>query len=176
MQQSYFVRDSGEYGEFFVNEREPVTSASGYTSYSATWVCYSSFGVFGHHWSSMGEPFAEFIRDVDSHYLLGKISSEVLDERKMVAGVRKAIIERRRQKAISADVAREALDTLTSLSEEHSGDVLAHEIYMSTEISKTGVDLCEVPTREYPRQAVEFVRRLWPKFVAAVNTPAEITA
>ena len=51
------VCHDGEWGEFFVSEREPRICKDGtreYTQYTVTWCCYSSFGVYGHHWYAMG--------------------------------------------------------------------------------------------------------------------------
>jgi hypothetical protein len=163
------VRVGHEYATFFVEESDVVPRPTGGVQASATWTAYSSYGVFGHYWSSMGQPFGEFIKDVDSHYLLGKISHKVLDTRLMVKNVKAAIISRRKSKQITNYVAREALDALETLEAEHSGDVLCHEVYMCQEISETGIDLCECETQEWDVQALNFVKKMWPAFVEKFN-------
>lgn len=169
------VRDDFEYGEFFVNERSCIRD-NGKIQHSATWVAYSSFGVFGHHWSHMGEPFAEFIRDVDSGYLLGKIAKKETSTRKVVAGVRREITAARKDKSVTKDEAREAMDELNELASEYDGSVLCHKVYESPEISKCVSDFCDIDTQEWDCQAVGFVKRLWPKFVAALRERVEAAA
>ena len=166
------VRDGHEYGEFFVCEQQPFKRETGGWQASATWTCYSSYGTFGHYWSSMGEPFGEFIKGIEEDYLVGKIGTKRLDVQKMVKGIRQLIRERRKAKAIDREQAREALDALDALVSEHDGDVLCHEIYMCPEICSTGIDLCDVETQSWDGQALHFVRRLWPKFVEAFNAQA----
>jgi hypothetical protein len=163
------VRVGHEYATFFVEESEVVPRTTGGVQASATWTAYSSYGVFGHYWHSMGEPFGEFIKDIDADYLLGKIASKKLDDRKMIKSIKAAIIARRKARQITSDVAREALDALKTLEAEHSGDVLCHEIYMCSEICDTGIDLCDCETQEWDAQALHFVKKLWPAFVEKFN-------
>ena len=163
------IRNGHEHGTFFVEESDVVPRSTGGFQASATWTCHSSYGVFGYHWNSMGESFGEFIKEIDNDYLLNKISSRRLDTNKMLKNVKAAIIARRKSKAIDSETAREALKTLESMSHEFDGEVLCHEIYMSTEISDTGIDLCNCETQEWDGQALGFVRKLWPKFVEAFN-------
>jgi hypothetical protein len=169
---SVIVRDDYDYGEFFVRESDVVARPDGRGfDASATWSCVSSYGMYGHHWSSMGEPFAEFVRGVDDDdYLLGKIAHKVQrDSSAIVASITRLIAERVATGACTPDVAGEAATAMGSLEDEHSGDVLCHEIYMCEEVSATGIDLCDAETQEWDPQAVAFVKRLWPKFVAAVQ-------
>ena len=167
------VRSNHEYGIFFVEEADVVPRETGGVEASATWTSYSSFGVFGYHWNSMGEPFGQFIREISEDYLLGKIGRKLLDSRKMFKSVQAEIIKRRRAKSISSIVAKEAIEELKSLSEAHEGEVLAHEIYINDLIHATGIDLCACESLEWDGQALQFVRKLWPKFVEAFNKQTE---
>jgi hypothetical protein len=170
------VRDGHEWGEFFIRETTSERS-DGKTRHSATWCCYSSFGVFGHHWYDMGEPFAKFIRDVDTHYLLGKIARKVQSDRVVVASVKRRILEARKNKEVTSDEARDAIEELKDFSQEHSGEVLCHELYHSSLISECMGDWCDIESQEWEPSAVQFAKRLWPKFAAAMQPEAaEATA
>jgi hypothetical protein len=158
------VRDDHEWGEFFVRESQSERS-DGKTRYSATWCCYSSYGVFGHHWYDMGEPFAKFIQDVDTHYLLGKIARKVQSDKVTVASVKRRILEARKSKDVTRDEARDALDELESVAAEHSGEVLCHELYHSSLISECMGDWCDIESQEWEPAALHFAKKLWPKFV-----------
>lgn len=62
-----------DWGEFLWTTRQHQ-DLEGRPVYAATWACISSFGVYGHHWSHMGEPFEVFVQTVGKDYLLGKIA------------------------------------------------------------------------------------------------------
>lgn len=156
--------ERGEYGEFFVNERETVKQ-DGYIRYSATWTCYSSFGVFGHHWYDMGCPFDEFISDISPDYLLSKIARRVNNEDKMAAGLRTLIDEA----SVSQETKQCAIDALESFEDEGYGpEVLAYLIYQDDDIHECGIDFCDIDSMEYDSQAVCFVKTLWPLFVVEI--------
>lgn len=161
----YFVRDEhGDYGEFFV--RESVSAHhDGTPRYSATWVCYSSFGVFGHHWYSMSRPLAEFAAGAGHDYVLGKIGHKRTSAERTIKSVKRAVLTARRENRIGADVAREAMDAIDEV--EQCGDDVAvpHLLYESTELSRVHIEWCDLETQEWEPSAVMFMRRLWPLFV-----------
>lgn len=162
------IRVDHEWGEFFVREADPVTrirDGKTYTTYSATWCCNSSFGVFGHHWSSMGEPFAKFIQDVDTHYLLGKISRTEVDADLMMKSVKSEIQSLRKSKRIDATKARGAISKLKELADECSDGGLGDAIYRSSEIGSLPIEWTDLSTTDYPVSAKMFVKKLWPAFV-----------
>lgn len=167
---SIIVRDGMDYGEFFVAEREPQTNESrNYTSYSATWCCYSSYGVYGHHWSSMGSPFAEFIQGMGADYLLSKIGRKEADPDRVLKEVRRLIREARRENRITKDEAAEAYAECRRIEDETTGAFVLAMLYDSVEISRVGIEWCDMSTTSYDPQCLGFVRRIWPKFVEALK-------
>lgn len=163
------IRDRHDYAEFFVDEKEPVKRSDGSIEWAALWCCYSSFGVFGYYWSGMGEPFAEFIAGIDAGYLLGKIAKKEFDDDTCLKSVRGAIVEARRdrRRTVTKEIAREAWDAVESISEGYSGESLATVLYECGELSILEYEWTEMTNQAWDRQAVAFVERMWPKFVAA---------
>jgi hypothetical protein len=162
------VRVDHEWGTFFVRESDvvPREGGKGFNA-SAEWTANTSFGVFGHYWSSMGQPFGEFIKGVDDYYLLGKIGNQVTDDKLIVAGVKRLVREHRKAKSINAETAREAFDTIVSLASEYGGEILCHELYQASELSF--IDDWDVESRSYDGQSMGFVKKLWPEFVKKYN-------
>ena len=167
---TYDIRDGhGEYAEFFVNEREPVPRSDGLMRYTATWVCYSSFGVFGHHWYDMGEPFAVFVQGVSDDYLLSKIARKVTSAKKTIEGVKRAVLNARRECRVTSDIARDALDSIACISDDAPDEAVPHLLWESVEISRCDIDWCDLETQVWETQALMFVKKLWPLFVKAVD-------
>lgn len=88
------------------------------------------------YWGGMGErTIAEFFCSTDEHYLAGKLSnvpSEIDDTESLPALAREEILQRRKQRDISASDAREMYDDAELLSVEHvdhlHGDLPAGEL------------------------------------------------
>lgn len=161
------VRDGMDWAEFFVNERERLTDGSGHARYSATWVCYSSFGVFGHYWHATGSPFADFVQRVDTDYLLSKIGKKQTDQETVIASVKRAILQSRRYGCCTREEAREAMWEVKHIADTCEGgpEVLAYQLWESCEISKCEIEWCDITTKTYEPGCVEFAQRMWPKFV-----------
>lgn len=173
------VRWKSDWGEFFVAEREPVVE-NGHTRYTATWTCYSSYGTFGHHWYSMGESFAKFIQDVEQGYLLSKISTRVANEKKTFQSIKRAILENRREKRITKEVARDAMEAVRGIENEgHGAEASAVLIYHDHDIGKAEIEWSDLSTMEHPTQSILFAERIWPEFVkemaAEICEPATTT-
>jgi hypothetical protein len=161
-----------EWGEFFVCEAKPRLRG-GHLQYAASFTALTSYGVFGHFWSHMGEPWVEFASGIDQGYLLGKIGHKTVNDKKIIEGVRRAILHARRQQDASKDEAREAWDELDELRGEYSGDVLCHEIYHnSMAINKVIGDYAEITTQDWDVSCLKFVELLWPEFVKALQARA----
>lgn len=160
------VNSKGEWGEFFVAEREPVTDSTGRTRYAATWTAYTSYGVFGHHWYSMGEPFAEFIRETEPEYVLSKVGRKVTDDAMVYREVRRLIREARREKEITKEQASEAVDAVKKIEDDGpSPEVACHLLYMSPEINCFHIEWCDIRTQDWDHASKRFVEELWPEFV-----------
>lgn len=171
MHHTVLVNDGhGEWGRFFWHESDPRLRRDGSMEYGATWTAYSSFGVFGHYWGSMGEPFAEFIDGIESDYLLSKIARMETNADKTFAEVKRLIRQRRRDGRITKEEARDAIDDVLAI--EANGDhaeVACNDLYQSPAISRCRIEWCDLSTREPEQQAVVFVKKLWPLFVKAVR-------
>jgi len=165
--------DRHEWGEFFVAERDPVTDSGGRLRYSATWTCYSSFGTFGHYWHSMGSRFGEFIQDVEVDYLLGKIANRVPSDEKAIAGVRREIIQRRRYQSIDKEVARDAWNRVDAIAQD---EFVMAALWNDEDISKVGIEWCELTTTDWDSQAVGFAKKIWPVFVKEMAKRLECAA
>lgn len=168
----YFVRVGHEWTEFFVREFAPA-EREGHTNYAATWACNSSYGVFGHHWSSMGRPFAKFAAEIDEDYLLGKISKTEPDAEVTVASVRRKILTIRRNKDCTKQEAADAWQAVENLDSEYGNNEIFLKLREDADIGAV-LDNSDwdFATTAYPLNAVSFVKKLWPEFVKALQENA----
>lgn len=161
------VAKDGEWGEFFVREHPIVTDSSG-PQYSATFTCNTSFGVYGYHWSSMGSPFRDFAATISSDYLLRKIGGEKKPSAKLiVAGIKKQILEQRREKEICASDAREAWNLVEMYAEEYGDPEIAGVINRCIDLEFNW----DFQHTDYDSDARNFVQKLWPLFVRELQRP-----
>lgn len=169
------VRAGHEWGEFFVHE-EPIERRSdgqGFNA-SASWTCNSSFGTYGHYWGSMGRPFGEFIKDIGDDYLLGKIATKVYDADKLLDSVLYNLNSRLDEGSGDKKLLRAAIKEAKKLHAECEFDAaLPMLFYESVPLSKVRIEWCDMTTQIYPQQAVMFVKKLWPLFVAEFNKTPE---
>lgn len=165
------VRDGMDWAEFFVNERQPVQEGD-HTRYSVTWACVSSYGVFGHHWAHMGSPFPEFAARTGPDYLLGKIARQTFDADKFAKWIRREIFTSRatREQKSAASAA------FRRLRDEHGdNESLAALCYADDAISHCRPEWSDCESRSHDRQAVMFVEKMWPKFVAELSARSAVT-
>ena len=167
------VREKGEWGTFFVREFEITPRENGRVNASAEWVCRSSFGVFGHYWNSMGEPFADFIQGVGDDYLLSKIGREVTDSDKVLNEVNRLIHEARKQKRITKDIEQRAIHQVKLISEEADGATLCHLLYIDPVVNLCPIEWCDISTQSYDGASRMFVKKLWPAFVKQFREQAK---
>lgn len=160
------IRKDGEWADFFA--RRFVTTNNDRTRYSVTWVTYSSFGCFGHHWYAMGEPFHEFIAGIEEDYLLSKIAKREICDKTMLRNVRREIFT----SSASKDDKREAARAVRELADNYESHTLATMLYESAEVNKVHIEWCDITTQVWENAAVMFVRKLWPDIVAEVRTAA----
>jgi len=170
--QTMLVRDDrNEWGEFFWCERAPVPRSDGGFRYTVTWTCYSSFGVFGHHWYDMGSPFAEFIQHRDDYYLLGKIAEKEFDTDACRESLLRDILRNRRSGNTTKEIARDGYNAAISILDgESDPKAWPHLLYEDADVSAAiRGDYCDITTQDYPMQAKMFVQKIWPRFVAALR-------
>lgn len=98
------IRDKGEWATFFVRESE-VTKRENNNGFnaSAEWTANTSFGLFGHYWSSMGHSFSEFITGISEDYLLSKIGRKAIDSQKVIDELKRIVQERRKENIVTKD-------------------------------------------------------------------------
>lgn len=168
------VYDQSDFAEFFVRESF-ATKEDGRPRHSATWCAYSSFGVFGHCWYSMGQPFGEFIADIDEGYLLSKIGREVFDEAKLIESMYHQIDVRVKEKIISRQTAREGKRRIKEIIGDFGGEGCCGLLYEDVVISHCKLEWVDLTSRSTDRQAVQFAKRIWPKFVNEFRARALMT-
>lgn len=169
----YDVRVDGEWAEFYVNERKPVKDSSGHLRYSASWCCLSSYGVFGHYWHSMGSPFKQFVADIEEDYLLSKIGQRVPSCDVIWESVLREIKAIRRSRSVTKEAARKAWTAANEILDDdgHFGspDVFVKYLSEDEDLSNLKIEWTELNSMEWEGDALQFVRKLWPAFVAALN-------
>jgi len=162
------VRVDGEWGTFFVKEYPIVPRENGKGVIAkATWTAESSYGVYGYHWSGMGQPFGDFIAQMNDGYLLGKIGKQVLNDELTIREIKKYVRECRREKHINAETARDAYEAIDSIAADYEGDVLCSHLMCASELSF----ICDwhFAVQEYEGNVQQFAKRLWPEFVKQFN-------
>ncbi|HEY3363885.1 MAG TPA: hypothetical protein VGK74_02380 [Symbiobacteriaceae bacterium] len=140
-----FVRKDGfEWGYFFLNPK-------------GLFVAHTDYGTYGYHWPvSEGWDFLKFLANArDMDYILGKISHrDHLDVKKTEARVQKAILQMRREKAVTKDRAKELWDDVLFT------DDLMHWVMEQQEFCER--DGYELAVMDFPPDARSFVRELFP--------------
>lgn len=141
----------------------------GRPKHSATWLARSSFGIFGHWWEGMGEPFDKFIAGCDPGYVLGKIGQKVYCERTILTSLNRAIFTGRATK----EEKKAAAQRLKELAREYRDEPLCDAVYQDPTIGKCIVEWSDLRTMDWEPAAVNFVKRLWPAIVAEVGRKME---
>ena len=82
---------------------------------------HSSFGSWAHHWWHLGEPFAQWLQDINSDYIARKFMGSKayeFDGKKTVHELRCSLIEHRRTGDITKDDARAIWDFVEDSEDE----------------------------------------------------------
>lgn len=163
----YSVADGHEHGTFFVQSGSRQNRVDGTWRYWATFSCVTSYGNYGFHWSYMGCPFAQFVQDVESDYLLSKISARITQTSKICESVTRLIDERLAANQLTTARANQAKNLLREFSLDYSDSLLAHRLYRSKLFSQllSPYDWTELSMQDYPLDAKNFAAKLWPEFV-----------
>lgn len=161
------IRAGSAYGSFFW-QAGTGTLGDGRIRHWATWCVHSSYGAFSHYWYHMGSPFADFVQDVKSDYLLSKIGRMVFDEEKFTKWLRREIFTSRASRQQKLEASRALREILS----DYSGESIATLAYASDEISHCQPEWCDSQSRSYDSQAVGFATYLWPKFVTHLRGEA----
>lgn len=147
---------------------------------------HSSFGSWGHSWSSCAVPFKRFLVGAEFDYVFTKFMGTKLDRFDGEGSARevlKWIIEDRRHSGISKAEAREAwdaFDDVRSMAEcgEHDFGMAMMDVARSLDrrhpMHDNFADPCGWPkVTKYDMQAQGFWRQLWPLFIEALKAEAE---
>lgn len=165
-----FVRDGSDWAVFFYDAQSKLQG------YSGVWAAVSSYGEYGHYWSSIGEPFESFVQNVNRDYLLGKICNGVKEF--SVEGVSKAVaaeLNRRLDAGLlHAPTVNTSLKVVAALANEvtNRDENFLHHLMEDGDpgINSLIEDGFEFGVYEYPFQAQLFADKLWPKFVQAIKS------
>lgn len=162
------------------------------TRYCGEILIHSSFGSWGHQWAHLGQPFPEFLLDVEFDYFFTKLMGsdlQVFDGEGSVRHLRQQIVEHRKTADLTKGAARalwqeidacqnECEDSNASFVEQmrdiadrfNDGYSFDSEIESLSEAERDAVvQLLQEPwelttTKAHP-QATGFWRDLWPVFV-----------
>jgi hypothetical protein len=187
----YEVRDDRRGGEWanitlacWDNPPQGYTRTSMY--YGGEIQIHSSFGSWGHFWSSCAVPFKRFLIGAEFDYVFTKFMGTKLDRFDGEASARevlKWIIEDRRRNGMSKAEAREAweaFDDVRSMAECSEYDFgtammdVARSLDQRHPMHDNFADPCGWPkVTKYDMQAQGFWRQLWPLFIEALKAEAE---
>ena len=133
----------------------------------------SDYGNYSYCWSSFGEDFKQFLVDCDDSYLIGKFggSRKCFNFEETVTNIISEILERRRDRNLTAELARDLFDTVNSLDPvtsvgEFGMQLQETQINNVPEILYSG-DYSSIPVvMEDDPSLVSFMKIIWPHFTA----------
>lgn len=165
------VHNVGEYGAFYL--REGIASDGARPRHWCELTCNTSFGVVGHFWSHMGRPAAEFLSEVDSGYLIGKLwgmQAMVFDADAAMREVAALIADDREQGEITEDEARDRLNDLRNAEGIYTESDFEHYVSETDWLYRHIVEGGGGPFGKIQNpQATGFMRDLWPGFLAQLS-------
>lgn len=159
-----YVREKGEWARFFWTEGKNADR----NTFWACWTAYTSFGTYGHYWSDMGSEFVDFIQNVDSGYLLAKISRTEFSTEAFDKWLRREIFT----SGVANEIKNKALQAWKEIRDEHehfSAAAIPVLVQESPAINEIGIDWSECRSRDYPRDARRFAIEMWPAFAKAAK-------
>jgi hypothetical protein len=126
----------------------------------------SDYGNYAFHWSSFGDDFRKFLREIDDDYLYGKLmqgrDAKVYDGEATLRGILKRIIELRREGRLTPDRARDEWTLAKDSEINHDRFSDGFSIwYRETQLENAN-ELYE--TMQDP-QCRMFCQKVWPRFV-----------
>lgn len=145
---------------------------------TGTFMAYSSFGTFAHHWPAigLGVPLREFLRTLEFGYFFGKVSStrgRVFCAESTRRGLKALVLEQRRSEPsyLSADHARHAYDAIGEIVSENVDEFFNHLVNDSDIWKVTRGDYSDVARHVRDPQCEGFWREIWPRFLERIGTP-----
>lgn len=162
---TYTVRAEGEWATIFISLDKRKTGFQ----FSVT----SSYIDGGHYWSSPGEDWRSFLKDLDMEYFGGKIlrgSCYQFDPDKTILTAKQSVLEWRREGTLSQEEARNMWDELESLDcdfsykEQWESFVSVCPRWLQDDPHTVYGMLMESPSRSL----VGFWERIWPEFLKQI--------
>lgn len=156
----------GERGEWVgtISFREWEHGEGEYHNYACELLFHTDYGNYAYSWSHMGLPMKQFLAKLSQHYTLGKLAQGDLDEHDP-EGTRKCafeyLFERRRERSIDAETAREAYDDLIQCEDD------GRSMYdcMADHSHAFGRDSYEFMCTRAKQSHIDFWDRVWVPFV-----------
>jgi hypothetical protein len=163
----YIVRAGSEWAYVYLDEANGV-----FTS-------YSSFGNYAYQWRSIGSAtLKEFLSDLDFGYFMGKTRNGYMrfDLDATIDGIKRTIIEQRRECSLTREEARAAWDDLPSV-DATSADNFFNEFFSSRALMEVyGGDYCDIARERPDGDSRGFWREIWPEFLKQITAAAEVAA
>lgn len=166
----YIVRNSGEWARIFlIGGQREMHDGSG-NHWWGTITVNSSFGSWGHTFSSMDRPLEEFLSSLDMHYLMGKFMGGALrgfDQEATSKELRRKVCRWRRRQLESPPHLRELYDEIVEL----DGDIHSDSnTYFTVLRERAGTlfykrELWESERTSVNPQAEGFWKEIWPSFI-----------
>lgn len=135
----------------------------------------SDYGNWSHAWPYHGrKTFRHFLVEIDEYYLINKLHGrpDYFNEAATKKEFKRIVCESRKHDDITKGKAREAFDEII-----HGEWSCAEDVYSAMCDADTfdGVfDPAELPiVYEYPPNIVQFSKRIWPVFLAAIKAEIE---
>ena len=164
----YAIRAGNEWAYIYIDEGSGV-----FTS-------YSSFGNYAYQWRSIGgATLKEFLSDLNFSYFMGKARSGYLrfDGEATIEGIKRTIVEQRREDCLTRKEARAAWEDLSSIEGVDSADSFLNEFFSSIPLMHVyGGDYCDVARERPDGDSRGFWREIWPEFLKQIVAPAEVVA
>lgn len=176
----YAVRNQHEWARIFIQGGQATDSRGEPRTWGFISVI-SPFGNFGHYFSHCGPGrFEDFLAGLDRSYLMGKfmgLGVTVFDEPETTKALKRLIIQKRWEKSIEANEARELFDAVVSVAAECCGrDDYMRALERDCPSRFWDWELYEVACTTVNPQARAFWDQIWTPFVAEVLRPAQAAA
>ncbi len=149
----------GSWGKFIID-------GSGYFS------CVTDFGNYAFQWTAIGPgDFRSFLVSLNADYVMGKLNwgrGLVFDDDKTRNLARTKLLEKRRERMVNSDEAREIWDSMEGCTTERefedvfrkAKDIHDYDLFD---------DWWEMFGQNYPAELLGFGEKVWPRFVALLK-------
>lgn len=125
--------------------------------------CNTDYGDYSYWWHAFGDDIIEFLLQINTGYLLGKVSPrDEYDGEETEKEIKRLIIQARRDGSLSQEDAREEWDLLGDLERSEGFALWLRDTKLDSEHGFG--DLWELACHRVNRQAAMFAEKVWPRF------------